>query len=83
MDFQLYKSVMHGLIDLLGARWYFASKVLTPYCYTLGKKLGSHWQGSLNLGVLVSGPGTGERVIQGATGLPSALGSSQRWCYHF
>lgn len=35
MEFQLYKSVMHGLIDLLGARWYFASKVLTPYCYTL------------------------------------------------
>ncbi|XP_023590584.1 FAST kinase domain-containing protein 3, mitochondrial isoform X1 [Trichechus manatus latirostris] len=35
MDFQLYKSVMIGLIDLLGARLYFASKVLTPYCYTL------------------------------------------------
>lgn len=37
MDFQLYKSVMIGLIDLLGARQYFASKVLTPYCYTIGK----------------------------------------------
>lgn len=37
MDFQLYKSVMIGLIDLLGARLYFASKVLTPYCYTIGK----------------------------------------------
>nr|XP_020145612.1 FAST kinase domain-containing protein 3, mitochondrial isoform X1 [Microcebus murinus] len=35
MDFQLYKSVMVGLIDLLGARLYFASKVLTPYCYTI------------------------------------------------
>lgn len=34
-EFQLYKSVMLGLIDLLGARWYFASKVLSPYCYTL------------------------------------------------
>ena len=37
MDFHLYKSVMTGLIDLLGARLYFASKVLTPYCYTIGK----------------------------------------------
>lgn len=35
MDFQLYRSVMLGLIDLLGARLYFASKVLTPYCYTI------------------------------------------------
>ncbi|XP_057566179.1 FAST kinase domain-containing protein 3, mitochondrial [Hippopotamus amphibius kiboko] len=35
MDFQLYKSVMMGLIDLLGARLYFASRVLTPYCYTI------------------------------------------------
>ncbi|XP_045421580.1 FAST kinase domain-containing protein 3, mitochondrial isoform X2 [Lemur catta] len=35
VDFQLYKSVMVGLIDLLGARLYFASKVLTPYCYTI------------------------------------------------
>ncbi|XP_042638868.1 FAST kinase domain-containing protein 3, mitochondrial [Orycteropus afer afer] len=35
MDFQLYKSVMTGLIDLLGARQYFASKVFTPYCYTI------------------------------------------------
>lgn len=35
VDFHLYKSVMIGLIDLLGARWYFASKVLTPYCYTI------------------------------------------------
>lgn len=37
MDSQLYKSVKIGLIDLLGARLYFASKVLTPYCYTIGK----------------------------------------------
>ncbi|XP_011796356.1 PREDICTED: FAST kinase domain-containing protein 3 [Colobus angolensis palliatus] len=35
MDSQLYKSVKIGLIDLLGARLYFASKVLTPYCYTI------------------------------------------------
>ncbi|XP_037654942.1 FAST kinase domain-containing protein 3, mitochondrial isoform X4 [Choloepus didactylus] len=35
VDFHLYKSVMIGLIDLLGARLYFASKVLTPYCYTI------------------------------------------------
>ncbi|XP_029797452.1 FAST kinase domain-containing protein 3, mitochondrial [Suricata suricatta] len=35
LDFQLYRSVRIGLIDLLGARMYFASKVLTPYCYTL------------------------------------------------
>ncbi|XP_071468810.1 FAST kinase domain-containing protein 3, mitochondrial isoform X2 [Marmota flaviventris] len=35
VDFHLYKSVMIGLIDLLGARSYFASKVLTPYCYTI------------------------------------------------
>nr|XP_020022077.1 FAST kinase domain-containing protein 3, mitochondrial-like [Castor canadensis]XP_020022078.1 FAST kinase domain-containing protein 3, mitochondrial-like [Castor canadensis]XP_020022079.1 FAST kinase domain-containing protein 3, mitochondrial-like [Castor canadensis] len=35
MDYHLYKSVMTGLIDLLGARSYFASKVLTPYCYTI------------------------------------------------
>lgn len=37
MDFHLYKSVMIGLMDLLGARLYFSSKVLTPYCYTIGK----------------------------------------------
>ncbi|XP_012330694.2 FAST kinase domain-containing protein 3, mitochondrial [Aotus nancymaae] len=35
MDFHLYNSVKIGLIDLLGARLYFASKVLTPYCYTI------------------------------------------------
>ncbi|XP_019711499.1 FAST kinase domain-containing protein 3, mitochondrial [Hippocampus comes] len=32
---QLYNSVKSGLVELLGARSYFASKVLTPYCYTL------------------------------------------------
>ncbi|XP_077365700.1 FAST kinase domain-containing protein 3, mitochondrial [Festucalex cinctus] len=32
---QLYNAVKSGLVDLLGARSYFASKVLTPYCYTL------------------------------------------------
>nr|XP_017497244.1 FAST kinase domain-containing protein 3, mitochondrial isoform X2 [Manis javanica] len=39
VDFQLYKSVMFGLIDLLGGRMYFASKVLTPYCYTIDVEL--------------------------------------------
>lgn len=37
MDLHLYKSVVIGLIDLLGSRLYFASKVLTPYYYTIGK----------------------------------------------
>ncbi|XP_051576974.1 FAST kinase domain-containing protein 3, mitochondrial-like [Myxocyprinus asiaticus] len=32
---QLYNAVKYGLVDLLGARSYFASRVLTPYCYTL------------------------------------------------
>ncbi|KAM5264424.1 FAST kinase domain-containing protein 3, mitochondrial [Ctenodactylus gundi] len=35
LDFHLCKHVMTGLIDLLGARIYFSSKVLTPYCYTI------------------------------------------------
>ncbi|XP_057680299.1 FAST kinase domain-containing protein 3, mitochondrial [Corythoichthys intestinalis] len=35
VDQQLYNSVKSGLVDLLGARSYFSSKVLTPYCYTL------------------------------------------------
>ncbi|XP_059132224.1 FAST kinase domain-containing protein 3, mitochondrial [Peromyscus eremicus] len=35
VDLHLYKSVVIGLIDLLGSRLYFASKVLTPYCYTI------------------------------------------------
>ncbi|XP_039982378.1 FAST kinase domain-containing protein 3, mitochondrial [Xiphias gladius] len=35
VDVHLYNSVKTGLIDLLGARSYFGSKVLTPYCYTL------------------------------------------------
>ncbi|KAJ4925225.1 hypothetical protein JOQ06_017960 [Pogonophryne albipinna] len=35
VDVQLYNSVTNGLVDLLGARSYFGSKVLTPYCYTL------------------------------------------------
>ncbi|KAG8516124.1 FAST kinase domain-containing protein 3, mitochondrial, partial [Galemys pyrenaicus] len=35
MDFRLYKSVVVGLIDLLGARCYFASRVLTPFGYTI------------------------------------------------
>ncbi|KAI7814163.1 FAST kinase domain-containing protein 3, mitochondrial isoform X2 [Triplophysa rosa] len=35
VEAQLYSAVKSGLVDLLGARSYFASKVLTPYCYTL------------------------------------------------
>ncbi|XP_042339508.1 FAST kinase domain-containing protein 3, mitochondrial [Plectropomus leopardus] len=35
VDAHLYNSVKTGLVDLLGARTYFGSKVLTPYCYTL------------------------------------------------
>lgn len=35
VDTHLYNSVKNGLVDLLGARSYFGSKVLTPYCYTL------------------------------------------------
>ncbi|XP_029313912.1 LOW QUALITY PROTEIN: FAST kinase domain-containing protein 3, mitochondrial [Cottoperca gobio] len=35
VDAHLYHSVKNGLVDLLGARVYFGSKVLTPYCYTL------------------------------------------------
>lgn len=35
VDPHLYNSVKTGLVDLLGDRSYFGSKVLTPYCYTL------------------------------------------------
>uniref|UniRef100_A0A3Q3VRV8 RAP domain-containing protein n=1 Tax=Mola mola TaxID=94237 RepID=A0A3Q3VRV8_MOLML len=35
VDPHLYNSVKTGLVNLLGARSYFGSKVLTPYCYTL------------------------------------------------
>ncbi|XP_017567906.1 FAST kinase domain-containing protein 3, mitochondrial isoform X1 [Pygocentrus nattereri] len=35
VDPHLYNTVKTGLVDLLGARSYFASRVLTPYCYTL------------------------------------------------
>ncbi|KAL1006865.1 hypothetical protein UPYG_G00078250 [Umbra pygmaea] len=35
VDNHLYNCVKTGLVDLLGARAYFASRVLTPYCYTL------------------------------------------------
>lgn len=35
VDAHLYNSVKNGLVDLFGARSYFGSKVLTPYCYTL------------------------------------------------
>lgn len=36
MDLHLYNSVKTGLVNLLGARHYFGSKVLTSNCYTLG-----------------------------------------------
>ncbi|XP_076828779.1 FAST kinase domain-containing protein 3, mitochondrial [Brachyhypopomus gauderio] len=35
VDLQLLNAVKSSLVDLLGARSYFASRVLTPYCYTL------------------------------------------------
>ncbi|XP_028659621.1 FAST kinase domain-containing protein 3, mitochondrial [Erpetoichthys calabaricus] len=35
VDGYLYNMVKNALVDLLGARIYFASRVLTPYCYTL------------------------------------------------
>ncbi|KAG7488538.1 hypothetical protein MATL_G00035030 [Megalops atlanticus] len=35
VDEHLYNFVKTSLVDLLGARAYFASRVLTPYCYTL------------------------------------------------
>ncbi|XP_062235591.1 FAST kinase domain-containing protein 3, mitochondrial [Platichthys flesus] len=35
VDVHLYNSVKNGLIELLGARAFFGSNVLTPYCYTL------------------------------------------------
>uniref|UniRef100_A0A8C7W870 RAP domain-containing protein n=1 Tax=Oncorhynchus mykiss TaxID=8022 RepID=A0A8C7W870_ONCMY len=35
VDGHLYNYVKTGLVDLLGARAYFTSRVLTPYCYTL------------------------------------------------
>ncbi|MCI4377598.1 hypothetical protein PGIGA_G00205390 [Pangasianodon gigas] len=35
VDAHLYNGVKNGLVDLLGDRTYFASRVLTPYCYTL------------------------------------------------
>ncbi|XP_076014331.1 FAST kinase domain-containing protein 3, mitochondrial [Genypterus blacodes] len=39
VDGRLYNSVKNGLVDLLGAREYFGSKVLTPHCYTLDVEL--------------------------------------------
>lgn len=35
VDVHLYNSVKAGLVELLGARSYFGSRVLTPYSYTL------------------------------------------------
>ncbi|XP_077166885.1 FAST kinase domain-containing protein 3, mitochondrial isoform X2 [Paroedura picta] len=35
VDIHFYNQVKAGLVDLLGARIYFASHVLTPYCYTI------------------------------------------------
>ncbi|XP_046879960.1 FAST kinase domain-containing protein 3, mitochondrial [Hypomesus transpacificus] len=39
VDSQLYNYVKNGLVDLLGSRAYFASKVLTPYRYTIDVEL--------------------------------------------
>lgn len=39
VDIHLYNSVKTGLVDLLGARSYFGSRVMTPYCYTLDVEL--------------------------------------------
>ncbi|XP_035538116.1 FAST kinase domain-containing protein 3, mitochondrial [Morone saxatilis] len=39
VDVPLYNSVKAGLVHLLGDRSFFASKVLTPYCYTLDVEL--------------------------------------------
>lgn len=39
VDGQLYNYVKNGLVDMLGSRAYFASKVLTPYRYTLDVEL--------------------------------------------
>ncbi|XP_043920811.1 FAST kinase domain-containing protein 3, mitochondrial [Protopterus annectens] len=39
VDSHLYSKVKAGLTDLLGARIYFASRVLTPYCYTLDAEI--------------------------------------------
>ncbi|XP_066482276.1 FAST kinase domain-containing protein 3, mitochondrial [Tiliqua scincoides] len=35
LDLHFYSRVKAGLIDLLGGRMYFASRVLTPFCYIL------------------------------------------------
>lgn len=42
VDTHLYNGVKNGLVDLLGDRTYFASRVLTPYCYTLGNVSRKH-----------------------------------------
>uniref|UniRef100_A0A673BSS2 FAST kinase domains 3 n=1 Tax=Sphaeramia orbicularis TaxID=375764 RepID=A0A673BSS2_9TELE len=39
VDTHLYNSVKNGLLNLLGARSYFGSKVLTPYCYTIDMEI--------------------------------------------
>ncbi|XP_020389935.2 FAST kinase domain-containing protein 3, mitochondrial [Rhincodon typus] len=39
VDEQLYNKVKNALTDLLGARNYFASRVLTPYGYTLDAEI--------------------------------------------
>lgn len=36
VELNFYNAVKSALVDLLGAQSYFASRVLTPYCYTLG-----------------------------------------------
>lgn len=48
VDPHLYNSVKNGLVNLLGARSYFGSKVLTPNCYTLGNTRNFLADGRLN-----------------------------------
>lgn len=81
MDFQLYKSVMSGLIDFLGGRQYFASKVLTPYCYTIGKQKGVLC--GLNLSVCAFSygvRGSGGLEMPSGRGPPVSSGAAEsRW----
>ncbi|XP_027724724.1 FAST kinase domain-containing protein 3, mitochondrial [Vombatus ursinus] len=39
MDLQLYRTVSAGLIDILKAKIYFASRVSTPCCYTVDTEI--------------------------------------------
>ncbi|KAL1783378.1 FAST kinase domain-containing protein 3, mitochondrial isoform X1 [Sigmodon hispidus] len=63
VDLHLYKSVVTGLIDLLGSRLYFGSKVLTPYCYTLASVLSDKG----NMEEMKPPQGTQEDNVEGIT----------------